>query len=300
MNKTKTTFLIIGIISSLTGSLSLPSYAATITESIDPNLFGNLDQGKTNCPFLGCGPTAFTNSLAYLQTKFKNIYGELLIPDTNNNDTIDEAEMISVANDISQNYMKNCSNNVCSSTKIEDFIIGKTNYIESKVPEKTNYKAQIGIEWGFQPPHNNDIGTKPDFVQDQTIATLDFIAKEIKEEEDLEIFIGNNTGLMGVAHYLTVTGISYDDTNNTGTISLIDPLGGVQITKNIVGLSNGFIELDYQLNGQNTFVAHAVSESPKLPEPSAMAGLLMLGIIGTASTLKRKQKVSNKQLEKES
>lgn len=284
-------FLTIGAIYSLIGFSSFPVYGATIKASIDSNLFGNLDQGKTNCPLLGCGPTAFTNSLAYLQRKFSKLYEELLIPDTNNNNMIDEAEMIAVANDISLNFMKNCSIEGCTATLIEDFIIGKRDYIESKVKGKTKFKAQMGIEWRENPPGGEHPGTKkPDFVQDKTIPTLNFIAKEIKEEEDVEIVVGNVVNGSPNAHFLTVTGISFDDETNKGTVSLVDPLGGKKITANILGLNNNFIELDYKLKGANTLIGHAISESAIVPESTSIFSFVVLGTIGVGSTIFSKKK----------
>lgn len=261
--------------------LSNQAYGTIISASINSNLFGNLDQAKTNCPNVNCGPTAATNSLAYLQRKFPSIYDEKLIPDTNNNNMIDEAELIGVANDIGANYMKNCI--VCggTGTYIEDFILGKRDYIESKVPGRTKYGAQISIDWrtdapDFAPnPPGTHVGTpKPYFVQDMTAATLAFLASEIAKGEDVEVFVG---GGGGTAHYLTLTGITFDDVTMLGMLDFIDPSGGGLGMANILGLSNGVIQTSYQLGGQNALLFHAVSES--VPEPSVLL-FLVSGLIG--------------------
>lgn len=102
--------------------------------------------------------------------------------------------------------MKNCI--VCggTGTYIEDFILGKRDFIESKVPGRTKYGAQISIDWRTDvsdfapnPPWNSCRPPKPDFVQDMTAATLAFLANEIAKGEDVEVFVG---GGGGTAHYL--------------------------------------------------------------------------------------------------
>jgi len=287
--------------------LSNPAYGMTISASI-PNansLFGNLDQRKTNCPNVNCGPTAATNSLAYLQRRFPEIYDTKLIPDTNNNGMIDEAELIAVANDIGANFMKNCTTGCGTGTYIEDFILGKQDYIESKVPGKTKYGAQISIKWRTtaaefpqpQPPNvpGTHLGTpKPNYVQDLKPATLAFLASEISKGEDVEVFLGGNTW----SHYVTLTGITFDDQTNMGMLNFIDPWGGLPDMANILGLENGVIKTDYRkFGGQTSLLFHAVSESAIVPEPSSVLGLLAFGILGSGAALKRNQK--QKSTEKE-
>ncbi len=273
----------------------ISSNADSITVSLDANLFGDLRQAETNCKNLGCGPTSLTNSLVYLQRKFPNIYDSLLIPDRNFNGMIDHAEMIRVANDIGQNYMKTCVPRcVESTTLIEDFILGKRDYIEAKARGKTAYAAEIwparqnaaNAPWRVNPPEGTHPGTqKPSFVQDSTKPTLSFIANQIAHGEDVEIFVSNDN----IGHYMTVTGISYDTVTDMGTISLIDPLGAenmTRITRNILGLNaNGFIRTSYQLEGANTIIYNVASESA-VPEPSTV--ILSLSALGILTLLKLK------------
>ena len=287
-----------------------PAHAMTISASIPnaKNLFGNLNQADTICPTTSCGPTAATNSLVYLQRRFPHIYDNKLVPmqnqDLDGDGDVDfYDDMIATANDIGLNFMKTCD--VCGNgtgTYIEDFIIGKRDYIESKVPGRTKYGAQISIKWRTtaaefpqpQPPEvpGTHLGTgKPDFVQDMMPATLAYLASEIKKGEDVELFVGN-----GTAHYLTLTGITFDDQTNMGMFSFIDPLNQTRgtsgmatiSTANILGLdANGVIETDYS---GGSFLYHAVSESPIIPEPSSVLGLLAFGILGSGAALKRNQK----------
>jgi hypothetical protein len=254
---------------------------------LDPNNFGTLDQADTNCPNLNCGPTAAVESFVYLDKVFPHIYTTPLVPKAGATPTT--AEQAAVANDLGSNFMKNCCATSSAGTLIEDFILGKRDYLESKNPGKTVFNAQINFAWRENPPGGKHPGTaKPAFVQDRTIPTLAFLAQEISHGEDVEVFVFNSNGGCGGAndptcnHYITLTGITYDDANNTGSFSFVDPLGGGRGTRNITGLSGGFIQTSYPLGtAANTLIVHAVSESP-IPEPSTLlligSGLVVLAI----------------------
>ena len=258
--------------------LNAPVSAAMFSASIDPTLYGNLDQA--NVPNIGgcaCGPTSLVNSLVYLQQEAPSLYGDgtALVPYDDDGMPPTQADMAAVATILAgAGYMDTANN---GGTFIEDFIFGKTKYIEEKAPGKTIYAAQVALQWrdginntgGSQPTHQVP---KPNWVQDQTAATLDFIYKQIKAREDVEIFLEYDTGS---SHYLTVTGIMYDDANNTGKLNFIDPLGGMAGTTNITGVVGGVIKIAY---GGGASVYHAVSESP-VPEPAAIA-LMLIALIG--------------------
>ncbi len=266
--------------------LTSPVHAATIGPfNEDPNKFGTLNQADTNCPNVNCGPTAAVESFVYLDNIFPNIYTNRLVPKTGATPTT--AEQAAVANDLGANFMKNCGCASNAGTLIEDFILGKRDYLESKDPGKTIYNAQINFAWRTDPVGGTHPGTaKPAFVQDNTIPTLAFLAQEISHGEDVEVFMFNDNGGCGGAndptcnHYITLTGITYDNTNNTGSFSFVDPLGGGRDTKKIIGLTGGFIQTDYTLGGVNTEIVHAVSESP-VPEPSTLL-LIGSGLAGLA------------------
>jgi len=261
------------------GALTTPASAAIIGPfNEDPNKFGTLDQAKTDCPNVNCGPTAAVDSFVYLDSMFPTTYTTPLVPKAGATPTSDE--QAKVANDLGANFMKNCGCASNAGTLIEDFILGKMDYLNTKDPGKTVFNAQINFAWRTDPVGGTHPGTaKPAFVQDNTIPTLAFLAQELSHGEDVEVFMFNSNGGCGGAtdptcnHYITLTGITYNDANNTGTFSFVDPLGGGRGTKNITGLSGGFIQTDYQLGNVFTLIVHAVSESP-VPEPST---LLLLG-----------------------
>lgn len=247
------------------------AHAAVITESeIPPDLFGTLDQANTNCPNVNCGPTAATNSFVYLQNAFPNNYKKPLVPTANGRNPT-QAEQAAVANNLGTNFMKNCCATANEGTAIGDFILGEQDYIESVDPGVTRYEAQILGRWERVIPNHPD-AAKPGYVQDRTNPTLAFIARQLRAKEDVEVLLEGNDS---VSHYLTLTGISYDDTNNMGTLSYVDPAGGGRAMSNILGLdAQMLIETNYQLGGANSDIVGVVAESP-IPEP---AGLGLLAI----------------------
>jgi hypothetical protein len=260
------------------GSSVLPVSAAVFTANINPAMFGNLDQD--NVPFMGgcaCGPTSAVNSFVYLQNEAPHIYGngQGLVPYAGLAPT--QAEQAAVATTLQgAGYM-----DANGGTYIEDFIFGKVKYLEDNYPGKTRYAAQVALDWRSGPrpvgttdwPSHAAEHPQPSWVQDETAATLDFIYEQINAREDVEIFIGGGVG----AHYLTVTGISYDDATNLGTLSYIDPADGMAHASAILGLDMGRIRFNYN-GSNNALVFHAVSESP-VPEPATIA-LMLIGLIG--------------------
>jgi hypothetical protein len=255
-------------------------HATTITATQDPAKFGGLDQGKTNCADLGCGPAAAVNSFVYLQTMFPDTYKTPLVGTTSGTKPT-AAEQVDAANALAPK-MGCCAT---KGTLIEDFILGKMEYIESKNKGVTTYTAQDGLAWRPAPSGGSHPGTaKPDFVQDKTNPTLAFIAAELKAGEDVEIFISvfQSQPMKSLGdHALTLTGISFDDTTNTGSVSFVDPLGGTKGSANITGLEQGFIKLDYKapgVGGDFAVVFAAVAESP-IPEPETLA-MMLIGCLG--------------------
>ena len=236
----------------------------------DPTLFGTLDQAITNCPNVNCGPTAAVNSFVYLQNAFPNTYTKPLVS-TVNGKKPSAAEQKAVANNLGTNYMKNCCATSAEGTKIGDFILGKMDYIEAQDPGATTYAAQTPATWANVIPKHPG-APKPGYVQDKTIPTLGFIAAQLKAQEDVEILLDNDKGTL---HYLTLTGINYDDVTNMGTFYYVDPLGGGRNNSKILGIGGDmFIQTDYKLAGINSDIAGVVAESP-IPEPGTW---LLLGV----------------------
>ena len=170
--------------------------------------------------------------------------------------------MVAVANDLAKRMGTGPEG-----TSIERFILGKMEYLEAKNKGRTKYAAQLAVAWDSPIP-------KPSFVKDGTPPTLSFIASEIRAGEDVEAFLAGPEA----RHFITLTGVSYDDQSNTGTLTFIDPLGGKDTTASITGLdASKLVHIKYQVEGklQEFAIAHVVSESPvPIPEPST---LLLVG-----------------------
>src|SRR3954464_1606316 len=201
-----------------TGFLPGVAQATVFEKFLDQAGFGKLDQHDTNCALVNCGPTAAVNSFAFLQNSYPGVYNGKLVPSAGAAPTA--AELKAVANKLGSNFMQNCTVNCTQGTPIEDFILGKRDYLESVAPGKTAYHAQVNFGWRKNPPNGSHPNTaKPGFVDDNTKPTLSFLYSELKRGEDVELFMA--TGADG--HYLTLTGIKYDDANNTGQMAFIDP-----------------------------------------------------------------------------
>jgi hypothetical protein len=249
----------------------------------DATLFGTLDQAATNCPNVNCGPTAAVNSFVYLQNAFPKIYKTPLVP-TVNGKTPSAAEQKAVANKLGTDYMKNCCGTSMDGTNIGDFILGKMDYIEAQDKSVTIYAAQIPGMWANVIPKHLD-APKPAYVQQNTIPTLSFIAAQLGAKEDVEILLDNDKGQL---HYLTLTGLDYNDATNMGTFNYVDPLGGGRSQAKILGLGGDkFIQTDYKLAGINSDIAGVVAESP-IPEPGTWL-LLGVGMAFLGPLLRRKR-----------
>lgn len=247
-----------------------PLHATTVTATADATKFGHLDQAATSCPTMGCGPTAAVNSFVYLQNMYPGVFTTPLVPQAGA--TMTQEDMVAVANDLAQRMGTGPGG-----TSIEDFILGKTAYLESKNKGRTKYGAQLTLAW-------DSIAPKPGFVNDQAPPTLSFIAAEIKAGEDVEAFLAGRDG----RHFITLTGIIYDDQSNTGTLSFIDPLGGKDTTVNITGVdANNLIHVQYKFGDTlgDFVIGNVVTESP-VPEPSTFV-LLGSGLVAAALASRR-------------
>jgi hypothetical protein len=240
--------------------LALPTRA-------DP-IFGHLDQDKTNCKPMGCGPTAAVNSFIYLQTKYPGIYDHKLVASDS------EADMIKVVDDLidlDKGYMvTDCAED---GTHYTAFIAGKRQYIEDKIPGKTVYAAVVHYTWDTTLG-----GDKPSYVTDKTVPTRAWIQKEVEDGEDVEILMESK----GFRHWVTVTGFAWFDANGNGkedpgevAIDYVDPKGGLDIESVIGTTADGGLTINY--NNVWEGVTVAVSESP-IPEPGTLllAGLALV------------------------
>ena len=243
-------------IAALSAILSGPVEAVPIDVSLDPKKFGTLDQARTNCPNVNCGPTAAVNSFVYLQNMFPGTYKVPLVP---------AGKEIEVANALNGRTFMNTCCTQGGGTSIADFILGKMAYMEQQNTIATKYKAQMSDEWS---PPGHPGAKKPTFVQDNTRPTVAFIADELKAGEDVELAL---KPLTGPGHYVTLTGITFNIDTGRGSISFVDPMGGMVGTAGITRGSGDTVSIvtDYMIGNQVTRVVGAVAESP-VPEPATL------------------------------
>lgn len=233
---------------------------------------GQTDKG-INCGAVACGETAAVNSFIFLQHHYPHIYGpDQLLKDGNAIDTINTLE--------GADYMScDCKG---TGTNFENFIFGKEKWIEEHVPGTTRYRAMSNYNWGI---HDlpDDRKQAPFYFQFDW-PTWDFLFKEVKDQEDVEILLEGSSN-----HWVTLTKVSWDDKNNDGIMDVgeafmefIDPGAGDPKThKNSAAIKQkkkgGIIMTDYSAMDFSTKIVVAVSESPEtghLPEPGTCSVLL--------------------------
>lgn len=264
-----------------------PVTAKEVKVELDPALFGHLDQHNTDCPQVNCGPTSAANSFLYLQKAYPELYtgNTTLVPSKNGS-----FDLVGVANSLGATFMGGCPVANCpgqSGTLIEDFIIGKINFFKDHAPGTTVVEAQMNFEWRSDVATTPDLkhpSAKPGTVQDKTKPTLDWLADQLRKGQDVELFMFN-----AGEHYITLTGITFDDVTHQGNMKIVDPWTGTEKTIGIDGLTNGYIDTDYTLAGNRLdFVAHAVAESPiPVPEPQALV-LLLAGLVVLRVAVRRR------------
>jgi hypothetical protein len=271
----------------LASATTMAAFAGTIT--VDETMrgaFGTLNQNNTNgCSSVkdgnqACGPTAATNSFTFLQNAYGYIYGNNLI-DTSPANT---ANMLSGAN-----YMM-CQ--ACNGgTRIDNFVSGKMNWIENHLPGKTVYEVQT-------------VFPALKIPGDQGPPTFAFLLAQLQAGEDTELFVSyhdaNGYQIPGMpgkfygGHYVTMTGLVWNDANSNGmldagdtlTLNFIDPATGA--AGSATGSLDAFgFDTNYGAGGAVTgaSISGIVSESP-VPEPATYL-IMTAGLIGLALVRRR-------------
>jgi hypothetical protein len=234
---------------------------------LDTTQYGHYDQNnaETLLGNVACGPTSVANSFKFLEQKY-GLSG--LIDPNDPYTTINELET----------YMNTSSPN---GTTIGDLINGKKQYISDMgLSDKISVEGQTFFNLGING------------VTDNTKPTWNFLFDQIDKGQDVEVLINWWTGTKySGGHYLTITGMSWDEDLNTGTISFIDPWGGVDLTGTLA-YHNGFMQVTYGGGAavdprdpdnpdhvSSADISGVVAESP-VPEPATIgiiAGAFLLG-----------------------
>ncbi len=281
----------------------------------DPSKYGNLDQD--DIPQGGqymCGPTAAVNSFIYLQTAYPGVYDTSLVPlgssqgqDLNGDGVFGDSydDMIAVAMTLAGAQYMNTKPNLMgggggAGTWDDMFIYGKTTYFEFMLPNHSTYAAQMKSQWGWvmdafgMPRPADEIPPipKPWWVQDLTQPDAMFLYNELNACEDVEILIVDGDW----GHYLTVTGLQWNDVNGNQLIEsvenawiyYIDPATGAPGASPIGGqlIPGDPLRVNYGLFPMAELVM-TVSESP-IPEPGTMM-MLGTGLMGLAGMFRRRR-----------
>ncbi|KPK86226.1 MAG: hypothetical protein AMJ81_01910 [Phycisphaerae bacterium SM23_33] len=256
------------------------------------NKYGNLDQHDIpNIGGCACGPTAATNSLAYLQNAYGGHYDTLLVPtqgqDLDGDGDVDSYDdLIAVAQTLGDANHMNCK---CpGGTYWDMFIYGKQKYMEEVAPNKTVYAAQSSYLWGLPggrpgPDDYPPAEALPDWLEQNRAPTWQFIYDNLVACEDVEVLIeGESFG-----HYLTVTSFSWFDADNDrvvdfaegATIDYIDPCTGTN--RNSPIWQNSYedpLDLKYFFEeGGYTVAQITMAMKESIPEPATLALLALAG-----------------------
>lgn len=247
-------------------ALVLSSAVQAQPVDLNPLLFGHLDQGKTQCPDMGCGPTAAVNSFVYLQTYYSALSGGFKAPAPPTIVTDgSEAGLIALANQL-------CAQMGCTSTS------------------GTNNKTFADAKRQYLQEHSGGWSVEVNWTQ---TVTWQWLTDSVKDGVDVELLVTDGA----LSHYVTVTGHQWTDTNGNGQvdagesqISIIDPAGGTFATYTLGVTSTGTLTFTgYDLDESTTdippvTVTDGYSERlmvTTVPEPSTWAMMIpMMLVVG--------------------
>lgn len=284
--------LIIKVLPLCLGILLLTVAAVQADMFVQENLsaFGHLSQMNSNLPTGfdsdGCGPTALTNSLLYLQNEYSGIYGTSLVPDPTK--LVPTAKMI-VGYPSGTNYLNWDSS---SGVTWNHYFRGTYDYVEHQAAGKTIYQGEANSGSSF-----------PLWVSAQTgNPTWDFLYNQLQQSRAVIIFWEDSTTTPTYKHYMSLAGMSFTDSNNNGRfdageaakITYIDPKDGATYSNIAISQnSSGLLQFTYHNNHYNWYNGNAkivMAESfGPVPLPSTLLLLSsgLLGLLGVGRRLKR-------------
>ena len=236
------------------------------------NEFGYIDQNNLDQfpgDWLGnvaCAPTATMNSFVYLQNHYPGIYGNSLIP-------VGAGQDIIRARELALTWM----GTTIAGTTIRDWTWGKYNYLENYAAGKTMFHGQTTYAgWTVGKP-------RPSWAEDMK-PNWYFLYNQLFLCQDVEIGISWSSDM---GHALTVTGLTWNDETNVGSISYIDPWDATLYAG--IPMNYSFVDnmLHFNYGGNNSWIDVALAESA-VPEPSAFL-VLGSGFVGILIQLRRRR-----------
>ena len=278
--------------------------------------FGNLSQQEKFITDVygnyGCPPTAIVNGFVYLQKHYPSIYGTTLVSG------YDAASMSNTALTLgSPNYMNGLvtkNGNVTSTMwYYTDMIWGPNLYSQDQAPGRSVYAAQMYPTPPTGPGSWTTARPQPDWVSmSLTSPTEAFLYNALSKSQALVIAwnqVDSNGQILwsGAGHVLTVTGLTWNSSDQSGTLYYIDPKGGMPHNSPFWLAANGSLWIDYgETNGihwkrldgitdwwysGNAQITVALAEGPvstPLPSTLLLLGSSLLGLAGLGQRLRKR------------
>jgi hypothetical protein len=249
----------------------------TVNEATIAN-FGTVNQinVKPGNGAMSCVPTATMNSFTWLQNAYPAIFGL----DGGGNQALQggQGSWLGAANLLAGPlYMNTSANN---GTTLANWINGKVSYLNAYAPGKITFAGMDSIQ----------VNNPPAWLQNAN-PTVNFLLQELQAGEDVELGI---YPLDNVGHALTLTGLTWIDTDSdqtfdvgdTLTLNSIDPAAPNGNTPLILTPGNPMTISGGPYDGYALEVA--LAESP-VPEPASFSLVILGGLVGLRRLLWRKQ-----------
>ena len=227
---------------------------------------------------MSCGPAAATNSLLYLQNAFPNLFGTSLIRlaggDMDGNGAYtgyDDLIYTAGSYLASSTYMNTTLTN---GTWHDNLIWGNYRYLETNSAGGATFSAidyWCPTYWGNAPATN----PPPAWVSGG-LPTWNYLYTGLSQSAAVEVLLSY---VGGGGHFVSVTGMTWDDILKSGTLSYMNPWTGAS-DSTTMRLSGGTLYTDY--GGTNHAWIGEVSVINAVPEPSpvflSIGGMLLLWI----------------------
>lgn len=255
-----------------------------------------------NNPTQACGPTSVANSFVYL--------ADLGVTGLGGDDEAISYDTINTLSD----YMSLGANG----TTVENFVKGKEQFLEDNAEYITQNGKPVAIQTVGQSAPNGGYSQAANGpwiggVQ-ETIPTAEFIEQQLAAGEDVEMLFqwsDDEGNFKGGGHWVNVYGINYDETENDGTISFVDPenydngTGSAQAltSESLYELVDGYLAFGYKggasgvaadddMSGASYgVITDVIAESPvPVPEPT----MLLLAAISAGALLRRRREAPHR------
>jgi PEP-CTERM motif-containing protein len=210
-----------------------------------------------------CGAVASMNSFTYLEGQYPGIYDNKLTPNkqADGTDTVDAQKWATDGWQVGSNPMRK-GYYARTGTAEGDFIDTKRDWFNDYAPGLTVFDTW----YGGSPDHDR----KP---------TVDDLAGEMRDKEDVEFFIKGTSGTTSIFHVMTLTGVICD-MSNMCSIKFQDPNDPLNEAVRAVTVNMGMIMFNDISGYPGTYtITAAFAESPKnVPEPATILMLATAGI----------------------